>query len=197
MKLTMRRRRPDLPTRLLPPIAPENWKNPGEALQILYEDAQTRAIEICDWYMADRLGRKRASRVLRGLALVLAAAGGLVPLANVTIGQSVSGWGYLFLALAGVCFGFDHYLGLSTGWMRDIATAQRVQRRLQSFQFAWMELNAVEARKDCPESSPLPYLELLRDFAHDLSDLVIGETDDWVAEFQTGLQQLESVASRK
>jgi hypothetical protein len=197
MKLTTRRRRPDLPTRLLPLIAPENWKNPGEALQVLYEDAQARAIEICDWYMADRLGRKRASRILRGLVLVLAAAGGLVPLANITMGTSVSGWGYLLLALAGVCFGFDRYLGLSSGWMRDVTTAQRVQRRLQGFQFAWMKLNVTDARDDVTESSPLPYLELLRDFANDLSDLVMGETDDWVSEFQTGLQQLESATSKK
>jgi hypothetical protein len=197
MNLTTRRRRPDLPTRLVPLIAPERWKDPGAALQVLYEDAQARAIEVCDWYMADRLGRKRASRILRGLALVLAAAGGLVPLANVTVGQSVSGWGYLLLALAGVCFGFDRYLGLSSGWMRDVMTAQRVQRRLQDFQFAWIELNAADACPGQVQSSPLPYLELLREFARDLSDLVIGETGDWVAEFQTGLQQLESATSKK
>jgi hypothetical protein len=197
MNPTPRRRRPDLPTRLVPLIAPEQWKDPGKALQVLYEDAQARAIEVCDWYMADRLGRKRASRILRGLALVLAAAGGLVPLANVTVGQSVSGWGYLLLALAGVCFGFDRYLGLSSGWMRDVMTAQRVQRRLQDFQFAWIELNAADAGLDQAQSSPLPYLELVREFARDLSDLVIGETGDWVAEFQTGLQQLESATSKK
>src|SRR4051794_831860 len=139
MNLTTRRRRPDLPTRLVPLIAPERWKDPGAALQVLYEDAQARAIEVCDWYMADRLGRKRASRILRGLALVLAAAGGLVPLANVTVGQSVSGWGYLLLALAGVCFGFERHLGLSSGWIHDVSTGQPGQQPVHDFQLTWID----------------------------------------------------------
>jgi hypothetical protein len=190
-------RRPDLSTRLLPLIEPEQWQDPREALSMLYADAQARAIEVCDWYMADRVPRKSVSRILRGLALVLASAGGLVPLANVTIGQGVSGWGYLLLALAGVCFGLDRFLGLSSGWMRDVTTAQRVQRRLQDFQFSWLEMNAADARKNPPETSPEPYLKLLHDFACDLSDLVLGETGEWVSEFQSGLQQLETATSKR
>jgi hypothetical protein len=192
-----RRRRPDLSVRLVPLIAPEQWREPREALSMLYAEAQAQAIEICEWYMADRTSRKFVSRILRGLALLLASAGGLVPLANVATGQGVSGLGYVLLALAGVCFGFDRFLGLSTGWMRDVTTAQRVQRRLQEFQFSWLEMNAADARKDPPETAPEPYLKLLREFVCDLSDLVLGETGEWVSEFQSGLQQLESATSKR
>lgn len=193
-----RGKRPDLPTRLLSLIPAQEWKaNPEKALTMLYEDAQSRATEVCDWYLADRLQRKRLSRVLRGLALLLAAAGGLVPLANVTVGQNASGWGYVLLALAGVCYGFDRFLGLSSGWMRDVTTAQRARRRLQEFQFAWMELSAADARQEPPQASVAAYLTLVRDFDCDLEDLVMGETSDWVSEFKSGLQQLDAATSKK
>jgi SMODS and SLOG-associating 2TM effector domain 2 len=190
-------RRPDLSVRLIPLIGPEQWREPREVLSMLYAEAQAQAVEIYEWYMADRISRKFVSRILRGLALVLASAGGLVPLANVAAGQSVSGLGYVLLALAGVCFGFDRFLGLSAGWMRDVMTAQQVQRRLQEFQFSWLEMNAADAREDPPETVPEPYLKLLHEFVCDLSDLVLGETGEWVSEFQSGLQQLESVTSKK
>lgn len=169
----------------------ERWRQPEAVLAELYDDAQSRAVEACEWYLADRRGKKTASRLLRGLAMLLASAGGLIPLANVTTGQSVSGWGYVLLAGAGVCFGFDRVLGLSAGWMRDMTTAQRIQRRLQAFQFDWTALDAARAI-DGTSVSVEPYLTLLRDFATGLSDLMIEETGEWVSEFQSGLAMLEA-----
>lgn len=192
------RKHPDLSTRLLPLIPAVQWKSdPDKALSALYEDAQSRATEVCDWYMADRLGRRKPSQLLRFAALVLASAGGIVPLVNVAAGQDASGWGYLLLAAAGVCYGIDHFLGLSAGWMRDMTTVQRIRRRLQEFQFAWMQINAADARKDPPQTSVDAYLKLVHDFDCDLEDLVISETADWVSEFQSGLQQLDAATSKK
>lgn len=192
----MRSRKNDLTPRPFPIIAAERWRQPEAVLTGLYNDAQSRAIEACEWYLADRRGKKSASRLLRALAVLLASAGGLIPLANVTTGQSVSGWGYVLLAGAGVCFGFDRFLGLSAGWMRDMTTAQRIQRRLQVFQFDWTALDAERALggTDVPVE---PYLTLLRGFATDLSDLMIEETSEWVSEFQSGLQVLEAQAGRR
>lgn len=191
----VRRRKSDMVPRPFPIVAAERWKQPEAVLAELYDEAQSRAIEVCEWYLADRLGKRTVSRLLRGLAVVLASAGGLIPLANVTIGQAVSGWGYVLLAGAGVCFGFDRFLGLSSAWMRDMVTAQRIQRRLQVFQFDWTALDA--ARGGAAVAAIEPYLTLLRDFATDLSDLMIEETSEWVSEFQSGLQVLEAQTSRR
>lgn len=169
----------------------ERWEQPEEVLAELYEDAQSRAIEAHDWYLADRVGKKHASRILRVLAVLLASAGGLIPLANVTTGQAASGWGYVLLAGAGVCFGFDRLLGLSAGWMRDMTTAQRIQRRLQAFQFDWMALDASRAANGISVDTAA-YLALLREFAASLSSIMLEETSEWVAEFQSGLQALET-----
>jgi hypothetical protein len=78
-----------------------------------------------------------------------------------------------------------------------MTTVQRVRRRLQEFQFAWMQINAADARKDPPETSVDAYLKLVHDFDCDLEDLVISETADWVSEFQSGLQQLDAATSKK
>lgn len=180
-------------------MAAERWQEPGAVLAELYNDAESRAIEACEWYLADRRGKKNASRLLRALAVLLASAGGLIPLANVTTGQSVSGWGYVLLAGAGVCFGFDRFLGLSAAWMRDMTTSQRIQRRLQLFQFDWTALDAARAvgGADGAADAVDAYLTLLRDFATDLSDLMIEETGEWVSEFQSGLQVLEAQTGRR
>lgn len=42
-----------------------------------------------------------------------------------------------------------------------------------------------------------PYLTLLRDFITDLSDLMIEETNEWVSEFQSGLQMVEAQTNRR
>ena len=192
----MHRRKNDLTPRPFPLVVAERWKQPEAVLAEFYDNAQTRAIEACEWYLLDRRGKRRASRLLRALAVLLASAGGLIPLANVTTGQSVSGWGYVLLAGAGVCFGFDRFLGLSAAWMRDMTTAQRIQRRLQMFQFDWTALDTDRAARGTAVIAE-PYLTLLRDFAMDLSDLMIEETREWVSEFQSGLQLLEAQTGRR
>lgn len=184
------RRRPDL--RAAPFAVPgdEDWQQPKAVLRGLFLDAQARAIEACDWYLADRVRRKAFSRRLRGLALVLATAGGLVPLVGASLEKGVSGWGYVLIALAAVCVGFDRFLGLSSGWMRDMVTAQRIQRRLQEFQLDWTVLSAAQAQEQAID--PRAYLEMLRGFYTDLSEIMMEETSEWVAEFQSGLNQLQS-----
>jgi hypothetical protein len=191
------RRSRDLTAQPLPVVSAERWIDPSAVLGELYEHVQARAIETADWYLTQRRGKKTASRVLRSLALLLASAGGIVPLANVTAGQAASGWGYILLAGAGVCFGLDRFLGLSAGWMRYMVTSERIQRRLYVFQFDWTTLEAAAAAAAGVPLDPAPYLALLRTFAIDLSDIVLGETGEWVAEFQSGLTALEAQTKHK
>jgi hypothetical protein len=144
-----------------------------------------------------------ASQVLRGLAILLAAAGGLQPLAAAaggTTGAQLGGgnlaWGYVMLAAAGVCVALDRILGLSSRWMRDITTAQKIQQRLVDFQFDWAELNA----RDAVGPEPVPvhdYLTLLRAFLSDISSITQEETSEWVNEFQSAVAQLTNQAGNR
>ncbi len=197
------RRQRDLRTHPFPLLTPDQWREPGDSLRRMYENAQARAMEAADWYLDDRVRMRFASQVLRGLAILLAAAGGLQPLAAAaggTTGEQLGGgnlaWGYVLLAAAGVSVALDRILGLSSRWMRDIMTAQKIQQRLVNFQFDWAELNA----RDSLGAEPVPvhdYLALLRAFLSDISSITQEETSEWVSEFQSAVAQLTNQAGNR
>ncbi len=128
--------------------------------------------------------------MLRAGAALGAVAGAALPLLDLTgaVG-GVAAWGYLALLLGAACVAGDRFFGMTSGWMRDVATAQAVQRRLQVLQFDWAsegvreflgpaEGTASEAAERC--------LAVLRRFSEDVTELVRVETADWMVEFRTG-----------
>ncbi|MET8577768.1 SLATT domain-containing protein [Streptomyces sp. NPDC005012] len=178
------------------PFPQGDWDVPARRLDELYRWVERCALETCAWYLADRVRKRRTARALRGGAAagaVLAAGLPLLDLAEVVDGAAP--WGYLSLLLALGCAGADRFFGVTSGWMRDMATAQAVQRRLQALQFDWASENvrevlgptegtAGEAAERC--------LGVLRRFSEDVTELVRAETADWMGEFRRG--ELPSVA---
>ncbi|MFI1755061.1 SLATT domain-containing protein [Streptomyces sp. NPDC020571] len=167
-----------------------DWALPAERLDELYRWVERGALDTVAWYLADRVGKRRAAVLLRGGAAVGAAAGAALPLLDLSgaVG-GVAPWGYLALLWAVACVAGDRYFGVTAGWMRDVATAQAVQRRLQAFQFDWASESvrevlgpadgtASEAAERC--------LLVLRRFSEDVTELVRGETADWMVCFRPG-----------
>ncbi|MDQ0992078.1 SLATT domain-containing protein [Streptomyces sp. V3I7] len=167
-----------------------DWGEPAERLDELYRWVERGALETASWYLTDRLWKRRGARALRVGTAAGAVSGAALPLLDLTgaIGGSAP-WGYLALLLAVACLAVDRFFGLTSGWIRDVATAQAVQRRLQVLQFDWAsesvreilgpaEGTASEAADRC--------LGLLRRFSEDVTELVRTETADWMVEFRTG-----------
>ena len=134
--------------------------------------------------------KRRGARALRaGRRALGRRRARLLPLLELTgtLGGRRRRWGYLALLLARPCaWACDRYFGLTSGWMRDVATAQAVQRRLEALQFDWAsesvrevlgpaEGTAGEAAERC--------LAVLRRFTEDVAELVRTETADWMVEF--------------
>lgn len=167
-----------------------DWGEPAERLDELYQWVEERALTTADWYLRDRLGKRRGARALRAGAALSATAGFSLPLLELTgLVGSGAGWGCLALVGAAACVACDRFFGLTSGWMRSVATAQAVQRRLEALQFDWAsesvrevlgptEGTASEAAERC--------LSVLRRFSEDISELVRSETADWMVEFRTG-----------
>ncbi|MFJ4713113.1 SLATT domain-containing protein [Streptomyces sp. NPDC088785] len=167
-----------------------DWGEPAERLDELYRWVERGALLTADRYLADRAWKRRGARALRAGAVLGAVCAGALPLLALT--QAVSGtvpWGYVALLLAVACVGGDRYFGLTSGWIRDVATAQAVQRRLLVLQFDWAsesvrevlgpaEGTASEAAERC--------LGVLRRFCEDVTELVRAETADWMVEFRSG-----------
>jgi len=167
-----------------------DWGEPAERLDELYQWVENRALEVVEWYLADRVWKRRTARALRAGTVTCAAAGAALPLLELTGAVRGSAlWAFLALLGAAVCAGSDRYFGLTSGWMRDVATAQAVQRRLEVLQFDWAsecvremlgptEGTASEAAERC--------LGVLRRFSEDVTELVRGETAAWMVEFRSG-----------
>lgn len=193
-----RRRGKDLQTVAFPVATADAWVDPVAALTSLFEYVEAKAQEAADWYLRDKRTKSLLSQGLRALAIGLAAGGGVFPLVDAaTPGQGASGWGYVLLALAAACVGFDRFFGLSSAWMRDITTAQTIQRRLERFRYDWAAecLQATLGRPDVEHI--LRALQLIRQFGEDVADQIEQETTDWVIEFQHSLAQLEHRAGRE
>ncbi|MCP3769583.1 MULTISPECIES: SLATT domain-containing protein [unclassified Streptomyces] len=167
-----------------------DWGEPAPRLDELYRWAERGALDTAAWYLADRAWKRRCARVLRTGAVAGAATGAALPLLDLTgATDGAAPWGYMALLLAVACGAADRFFGVTSGWMRDVATAQAVQRRLQAFQFDWAsecvrevlgpaEGTASEAAERC--------LSVLRRFSEDVSELVRVETADWMMDFRTG-----------
>ncbi|WP_030679338.1 SLATT domain-containing protein [Streptomyces rimosus] len=167
-----------------------DWGEPAERLDELYHWVEAGALQAASWYLHDRVAKRRGARALRLGAAAGVAVGGLLPLLDLT-GAAPGGakWGYLALLVAAVCVGSDRFFGVTAGWMRDVATAQAVQRRLDTLQFDWASENvrevlgptegtAGEAAERC--------LGVLRRFNEDIAELVRAETADWMSQFRPG-----------
>ncbi|MEV8594567.1 SLATT domain-containing protein [Streptomyces sp. NPDC052012] len=167
-----------------------DWGEPAARLDELYRWVERGALETAAWYLADRVWKRRCARALRGGAAAGAVTGAALPLLDLTgVVGGVAPWGYLALLLGVACVAGDRFFGVTSGWIRDVATAQAVQRRLQALQFDWAsecvrevlgpaEGTASEAAERC--------LGVLRRFSEDVTELVRVETADWMVEFRTG-----------
>ncbi|MEW2634190.1 SLATT domain-containing protein [Streptomyces sp. NPDC048389] len=167
-----------------------DWGEPAARLDELYHWVEADALRTADWYLADRVVKRRAARLLRLGTAAGALTGAALPLLDLT--RAIPGaapWGYLSLLAAAASLACDRYFGLTAGWMRDVATAQAVQRRLQELQYDWAsesvreilgpaEGTASEAAERC--------LGVLRRFSEDIADLVRSETSDWMTDFRPG-----------
>ncbi|MFD8589152.1 SLATT domain-containing protein [Streptomyces sp. NPDC059506] len=165
-----------------------DWAEPAERLEELYRWTEEGALATIEWYLSDRRWKRRGARALRLSAGVLAAVGAGLPLLEVSgvIGGGAA-WGLLALLLAAACLGMDRCFGLTSGWMRDMATAQAVQRRLETLQFDWSSENVREVlgpTEGTASEAAERCLNVLRRFNEDMAELVRAETSDWMSEFR-------------
>ena len=186
----------DLGAGRLNAVSRADWADPDAVLVDLYRQAEGKAIEAIDWYLREKTGKKRASRYLRAVAIVLASAGGMFPLFALAAPAAVpsAAWGYVLLALAAACVAFDRFFGVSSGWMRYMIAAQRLQGRLDRFQYEWTAICA-DAANGGGALTIADRLELLKAFSTDVGDLVMRETVEWEQEFRSNLSRLEAEAA--
>ncbi|MEU9144688.1 SLATT domain-containing protein [Streptomyces sp. NPDC048349] len=167
-----------------------DWGEPAERLDELYRRVEADALRTAEWYLSDRAWKRRGARVLRVGAALGAVTGAALPLLELTgSARGASAYGFLSLLLAASCLACDRFFGLTSGWMRDVATAQAVQRRLQTLQFDWASENVREVlgpTEGTASEAAERCLTVLRRFSEDVTELVRSETAEWMVEFSSG-----------
>ena len=77
-----------------------------DSLEVLFRFAELHCMQSIDWYMREKKSKSRWSRLLRAAAILLGAAGALVPLVHAARPEGIAvEWGYVFLALAAAAIG--------------------------------------------------------------------------------------------
>ncbi|WP_225830569.1 SLATT domain-containing protein [Streptomyces sp. NK08204] len=184
----------DLRSREFPVLTTGTPLERQESVRALRAWAEREAEDAIEWYLEDKRLNRLGSRVIRGLMIVLATTGTVIPLAGAATGAEVQSWGYVFLAAAAGCKGFDYFFGLSTAWMRDVTAAQALRGELNEFRLAW----SAELLRDVtgePEQAVIARrLTLIGGFVGRVRAHLESETADWAAEFRAGLQQVQDQA---
>ncbi|AKH82308.1 hypothetical protein AA958_08795 [Streptomyces sp. CNQ-509] len=187
-----RGRRRDLGGRPFPAIALEATGGPQEILQELRAWAEREAEDAIEWYLADKRRKRLGSRIVSVLTILLAVGGTLIPLASVISGGPPQGWGYVLLALAAGCKGFDHFFGMSSGWMRDITAAHALRGALNDFRMAWAAEHLRAAADGALDPAALERrLALLTSLVEAVQRQVESETAEWLSDFRATAQQLQ------
>jgi hypothetical protein len=188
------------------PLAGLSWK--GEeveaSLRAVRDHVENEASALIRWYYTRKAPKAFMSWWLRLLAIIFTGLGGLVPiiaafgLSNIPIGSSYvlpfGQLGYLFLALAAACVLFDKFFGFSTGWVRYVTTAMKLEKMREDFRLDWARLMAkLGGQTPTPEQIE-QLIQRCREFSLAAKSQVELETQAWVAEFQSNLSQLQQEA---
>lgn len=133
-----------------------------------------------EWYMEQKIGKRRAARWLRFTGASCGIAGASIPLISQSVPEIRLAVGYALLALGALLGLADRYLGYSAAWKRYIVAAARINGQLIVLQFEFASAGSHDDDKSW---------RLLRNYAETLGSLVADETDAWHV-------QLPNVASR-
>lgn len=172
--------------------------SPEESLKQIYLWLVGHIEGQISWYRGKIKPRRIASQSLRAISIILGFAGTLAPLLqaldlfdNIALGQ----WGYIAFALAAALLLFDRFFGLSSSWMRFIATQMALETILKELQFEWTQ--SILSNPAPGEAELEVRVVMLKNFSARVDDLIKDETDTWIGEFQRNLADLEKYVKTK
>ena len=157
------------------------------------------AIEAIEWYSMARRPKRRLATTARFVAVILIGVAALLPmLEGILVADINAIWISLAIAAAAGAIGLDRALGSSTGWIRCIKTELQLRDTLEKFELEW-ECARAHRRGRCPTSDEtIEMLRSAKQFAEHINIIVQEETNAWVDEFQSTINQIdEKLRSRR
>lgn len=169
------------------------------SLSTVYAHAIGLATAAEAWYASKRPSKRLWGRMLRLLAILLAAVAAVLPiLAEIYTTDDkpaiAPGWAAVALAGAAALVALDRYFGFSSGWMRFMAAELRITRLRHDFEYAW-QIARANAGMPPTEDDVREGLRLARELVLAVDDVISEETGAWVTEFQASLERAEQQLS--
>jgi len=187
-------------------FVPPDWA--GEVkdhLEKLRVYAEARIEQEWQWYQRNKKARATTSQRLRFWAVGFTILGGLVPVVVAATSEAPAflkglpirfgQLGYVFLGIAGGLVLLDRYFGYSTGWMRYILAMQAIEKAREVFRLDWTALLRLLSATTDGTAERLEVVDRMiqrvRAVVIEVKERSERETQDWIAEFQSNLSQLE------
>lgn len=163
-----------------------------ESLNKVFEHVRRDAIEAVQWYSMARKPKRRLATSARLLAVLLLGVAALLPMVEgILLAEVQPIWISLAIAAAAGAIGLDRALGSTSGWIRCIKTELQLRDALEKFELDW-ECARADWRGACPEAEQTTaMLQTAKQFAEHINIIVQEETNAWVDEFQSTINQIE------
>lgn len=156
------------------------------------------------WYWHNIDKKRRWSKAIRYFSIILLAIAGLLPvLQTVTTEECIWGiaieklpnWGYIFLGIAGALNLLDRQTGMSSGYLRYVATSMEIERLYHEFVHTWHSLLDKDDERD-PDLHEELYA-LVGTYKKKIDEEEKTETEAWITEFQTAQSELNALLKSK
>ena len=169
------------------------------SLNKVFAHVRNDATEMIQWYSRARRPKRQLATTVRLLAVLLIGVAALLPMLEGVLVIDVNPiWISLAIAAAAGAIGLDRALGSSNGWIRCIKTELQLRDALEKFELEW-ECTRAQQRGRCPTADEtINMLLSAKQFAEHINIIVQEETNAWVDEFQTTINQIdEKLRSRR
>jgi len=194
-----------------------NWttENRINSLQRLFGFADTHCTEAIKWYNTSKRSKQTLGYSLRFLSILAVAVAGIIPVMTEIICQQDKeqcispAWATVAIALAALFVALDRFAGYTSGWVRYVRSAQKLNELQGQFRLDWcMYLhsefeNKIDKVADSENEQSSIYsgkdygLRLCKDYISSVNSVVSRETDAWAQEFQQILIQFEKPANQE
>lgn len=177
----------------------------------IYSYANAKATEAIGWYLSKKSGKQLAAAWLRFLAIAFTTLGGLIPLmvASRILDSAPAGqaggataidfaqFGYISLALAGACVFLDRFFGYSTGWIRYVTSALKLQKLREEFNVDWAVLCSSHQSSPPSVTEREAMLRRVQSFLLAIMSEVESETAAWAVEYRNSIAELDKSARQQ
>lgn len=169
-----------------------------QSISALADEVRTKANEAIDWYVQAKRPKRVGATLIRILTIVSTTSAGILTVLAQLYDGVPDGepnvhpiWISMALAISAAFLGVDRFFGFSRAWIRYVGTELKIRTALDEFNMSW-PLRMVAWKDGNPDAEQTKEaIKACTSFRVELDALVKQETDQWIADFQASMKDLD------